>query len=178
MATSFAGSSPVRHKPSKSWKGTLRGDIPADVVIVGACRSGQPCKFLSVSSFHPEYNSARPTPCVGPRVGGPFFADKSDSAYSGALHGCTGHWDEIWESTTCSARGSQYVDFHRVRNLWDRVFRGAGLLRFAVFCPPVVKGRCGCNRTPEKSARRARWSVSPVHFQDFEFGMSLFGMSL
>jgi hypothetical protein len=40
---------------------------------VGACRSGQPCKFLSVSGFHPEYNSARPTPCVGPRVGGPFL---------------------------------------------------------------------------------------------------------
>jgi len=39
----------------------------------------------------------------------------------------TGHWDENWESTDCSARGSarrsQYVDFHLLRNLWDRGFR-------------------------------------------------------
>ncbi len=66
------------------------------------------------------------------------FTDKSNSARSGALHGCTGHWDEIWESTTCSARcsarRSQYVDFHLLRNLWDRGFRGACLLRCAVFC--------------------------------------------
>ena len=68
----------------------------------------------------------------GPRVGGS-LTDKSNSARSGALHGCTGHWDEIWESTTCSARRSQYVDFHLLRNLWDRGFRGACLLRCAIF---------------------------------------------
>src|SRR6202521_6285266 len=63
LATSSAGSSPVRHKPSRSWKGTLRGDIPAEAAIVWAWRSGHLCKFLSVFGFLPGYNSARAIRC-------------------------------------------------------------------------------------------------------------------
>ena len=37
------------------------------------------------------------------------------------------------------------MDLHRVRDLWDRLFWGDCLLRFAVFCP-LIKGRPGRNR--------------------------------
>src|ERR1700675_3906128 len=149
LASSSAGSSPVRHKPSRSWKGTLRGDIRAEAAIAWAWRSGHPCNFLSAFGFLPEYNSARAIRCGA--AGGRFVLH--NSARSGALHGCTGHWDEIWESTICSARcsarRSQYVDFHLLRYLWDRGFRGACLLRCAVFCQlraGVVA--IGCEKNP------------------------------
>jgi hypothetical protein len=41
----------------------------------------------------------------------------------------------------------------------------SGCLPTTLRCILPVKGRRGCNRTREESARRVRWSVSPVHFQ-------------
>ena len=41
----------------------------------------------------------------------------------------------------------------------------SGCLLTTLRCILPVKGRRGCNRTREESARRVRWSVSPVHFQ-------------
>ena len=41
----------------------------------------------------------------------------------------------------------------------------SGCLLTTLRCILPVKGRRGCNRTQEESARRVRWSVSPVHFQ-------------
>src|ERR1700719_1385806 len=94
-----------------------------------------PANFYLLSAIF--RSTIQPIPSVmGPRV--VRFTDQSNSARSGAFDGCTGHWDETWESTTCSARcsarRSQYVDFHWLRNLWDRSFRSACLLRRAVFC--------------------------------------------
>jgi len=61
--------------------------------------------------------------------------------------------------STRLARKIAYVDFHLLRNCWDRGFRGACVLRCSVFLPVRV-GR-GCNRTADEAARRVRWSVSP-----------------
>ena len=41
----------------------------------------------------------------------------------------------------------------------------SGCLLTTLRCILLVKGRRDCNRTAEESARRVRWSVSPVHFQ-------------
>jgi hypothetical protein len=49
-----------------------------------------------------------------------------------------------------------------------------GCLLTTLRCILPVKGRRGCNRTQEESARRVRWSVSPLLYpSDFVFGMSL-----
>ena len=72
---------------------------------------------------------------------------------SGGLNGFTGHWGEVCDSK-CSSFGSsrrpQYLDLHRIRDLWDRVFRSSGLLHFDVLC-----------QIRESSSRQApylRWS--------------------
>jgi hypothetical protein len=52
----------------------------------------------------------------------------------------------------------------------------SGCLLTTPLCILPVKGRRGCNRTREESARRVRWSVSSWTFPgDFDFGMSLSG---
>ena len=43
------------------------------------------------------------------------------------------------ESKCSSSRGSQYLDLHRVCDLWPRFIWSTCLLRFAVFCQIVEK---------------------------------------
>ena len=41
----------------------------------------------------------------------------------------------------------------------------SGCLLTTLRCILLVKGGRGCNRTADEAARRARWSVSAIHFQ-------------